>query len=208
MAGAGSPINYSNIVALDGSSWRYSTSVGGGAGTQTYYVAAPAFRIYFHIWGSGWWGYQSGSMYVYPYDSSTGAFSSNAVVGSWQSGKGSGYSYTWDWFHNAKDNSGNYGSPEDIHDCHLWKVVVMEGDNSGGSSGTLYTGGIGCTSESIYNSYFKNRKIYCSKGDYWKQGNTYSSDSAFLSAQGYSCLRGTPISVSTGTYKYVCAQKA
>lgn len=203
MAGSGSLINYSNYVALDGSSWRSSTGVGGGAGTYVFYISAPAWYVSFRIWGSGGWGYQNGSLYVYPYDSSSGAFSSTAVFGSWESGRGSGYGYTWEWKHN---NDG--GSSGDIHDCHLWKLVVTEGNNDGGSSGTLYVGGLGCTTESIYNNYFKGRKIYCSKGDWWKQGNTYSSDEAFLSSEGYSCLRGTKIAVSTGTYKYVCAKNA
>lgn len=204
MAGSGDLINYTNYVALDGSSWRASTGIGGGAGTSIFYISAPAWYVTFRIWGSGLWGYQEGSLYVYPYDPTTGTFLSTAVYGSYASGRGSGDIASWNFKHN-KDG----GSSKDTHDSHLWKISVYEGDNHGGSYGTLYVGGLGCATEDIYNNYFKGRKIYCSKGAFWKKGsgtNQYASDEAFLQEQGYSCMRGTQISISTGTYKYVCAK--
>lgn len=202
---SGDLINYANYKAMAGSSWFTSIGVGGGAGTTTYMIAGSTWAVDFRIWGSGLWGYQSGSLYVYPFDESTGKFSETAVYGSWQSGKGASYGYAWQFYHNY-----NGGTSGDIHDCQLWKLVVTEGNNDGGSTGTLYVGGLGVLSESIYNSYFKGRKVYCARGDYWRLGSqyTYASEEAFLAAQGYSCLRGTLVSVSTGTYKFICSKRS
>jgi hypothetical protein len=206
MAGAGSVINYSNIVALDGTAWRTTVSLSGDTGQHIYYVSAPVFYVNFTIHGSGLWGYQAGSCYVYPYDSSTGAFSSSYVYGSWSEGRGDDYGNAWNFYHNIIFNGSS--SSEDISNCHLWKIETNKGDNNGSANGTLYISGMGKLTESIYNSNFKNRKIYASKCDYYQKGNTYSSDEAFLQACGYSCMRGTKISVSSGSYKYLCAREA
>ena len=195
MAGSGSLINYSNIKSLLGSSWRSSVTVG-YTGTYTYYVTAPAFHIDYWIKGSGWWGYQEGSIYVYRWNGSN--FSTCVYSGS-NSCRGSKNQISWAFSHNY-----NGGSSGDVHNCQLWKIVVYSGNNDGSSGGTLYTGGLGLVSESLYNSYFKNKLIYCSKGTYWTS-STYN-DSTFISNQGYSCMRGTKISVSSGTYQYVTAQ--
>jgi hypothetical protein len=199
----GDLINYTNYVALDGTAWRSSKNIG-RIGTYTYILTAPAFYVKVNIKGGGWWGYQEGSFYVYPYDESTGTFSSKAVVGSYQTGRGSGYSYTWEWYHNY-----NGGSAEDIHDIHIWKVVVYIGNNDGSYSGNLYAGGLGCIKESLYADYFKNRPIYYSKGEYWTiaSGSTYTTIDACLKAENYSVMRGTQIAVNTGTYKYITAKK-
>lgn len=199
----GDLINYSNYKALDGSSWRSSSTVGSSAGTFIFYVSAPAFYVTFYIQGAWPWAYQEGSLNVYPYDPETGKFGSAVYTGS-GSVRGDNRT-TWSFTHN-KDG----GSSKDVHDCQLWKIQIYHGDNAAtaSASGSLYVGGLGLCTEDIYNTYFKGRHIYCSKGAFWRKGsgsNQYASDEAFLQAQGYSCMRGTQISISTGTYKYITA---
>ena len=194
---AGDLINYANCKAMDGSSWRHSTSLSGRNWSRRYYISAPAWHVTFTIKGSGLWGYQEGSFNVYAYNSSTGKFDKK-VYGSSQSLRGGSKSYNWNFSHNY-----NGGSSGDIHDLHLWCVDIYAGNNDGSTSGNIYTGGIGVFPESIYNSHFKGKTIYASKGDYWQKGNTYASDEAFLAGEGPSHMKGTKISVVDGTYKYI-----
>ena len=205
MAQAGDLINYTNYVALDGSSsWRNTLKSGNDRGTNYYYVSAPAFYFYYIIEGTGWWGYQEGSCAIYPYDESTGAFSATKVFGSSKSGRGGSYDGIWQWKHN-KDG----GSSGDVHDCHLWKISVYMGNNDGNCSMWIYTGGLSHVKEDLYADYFQKRYIYCSEGKAWKKGtgtDQYASDEAFLQAQYYTHMRGTPISISTGTYKYITSK--
>lgn len=200
----GDLINYTNYKAMIGSpSYRQKERIswqsrnGACSGTRTYYISAPHFRVTQEMRGSGWWGYQEASLYVYPYDSSSGKFSSTAVYGFYNSVKGSSAYDTWEWEHNG-------GYSGDIPDCHLWKIVTYAGENDGTVDGYAYSAGLEMVPQNIYTNYFQNRRIFASKGQIWSQ-SSYASDEAFLKAQGYSCLRGTPISISTGTYKYICA---
>lgn len=204
MAGVGDYINYANFCALNPASegWYGYRSLGGKGTTRTFYIAATAFRVWTSIQGSWVWGYQEGSLNVYAYDKNTGRFKSSPQLSWFDSVQGTSNHAGCGFYHNFEG-----GSSGDIHDCHLWKVVVYYGDNDGDSTdGFIQTGGLSLVPESIYNSYFKGRKIYCAKGDWWEQGGTYRTDEEFLSAQGYSCMRGTQISIATGTYKYICAQ--
>lgn len=193
MAVSGSMIDFANIQSSLGTSWRNSTTVG-YTGTYTYYVSAPAFHIDYWIKGSGWLGYQEGSIHVYPYNPSTGKFGSSVYDGS-DSCRGS-TQISWAFSHNY-----NGGTTGDVPDVHLWKIEVYSGNNDGSSGGTLYVGGMGLLTESLYNNYFKYRRIYCSEGNFW----TGYTDEGFLSAKGYSCMQGTQIREDTGTYLYICA---
>lgn len=201
---AGDLINYANYKAMDGGSWRHKGGTWTSAGSYTFVVSAPAFQANCWICGSGLWGYQEGGIQVYPYDESTGTFSSTAVFN--KSGNVKGGSNKSEWTFNHNYNGGTSG---DIHDCQIWKVTFYLGNNDGTKGCWLYTGGLGLVPESIYNSHFKGRLVYASKGDYWQiksSGTTYASIEACLNAEGYSHMRGTPVSVSTGTYKYITSK--
>lgn len=200
---AGDLINYTNYKAMDGAAWRNQTSHIKSTGSYTFVVSAPAFQANCWINGSGLWGYQEGGISVYPYDDSIGTFSSTAVFN--KSGNVRGGSKKKEWTFNHNYNGGTSG---DIHDCQIWKVTFYLGNNDGTKGCWLYTSGLGLVPESIYNNYFKGRLVYASKGDWWqiKSGNTYSTVEACLKAEGYSHMRGTPVSVSTGTYKYITSK--
>lgn len=199
----GDLINYTNYVALDGSSWRYKGGTWTTSGTYTFVVSAPAFQANCWICGSGLWGYQEASVNIYPYDESTGTFSTTAIFSKGGSVRGGSNKDEWTFNHNY-----NGGSSNDIHDCHIYKIVFYLGDNDGTKGCWLYTGGLGLVKESLYADYFKGRPIYASKGDYWRihSGYTYATVEDCLKAEFYTCMRGTPISISTGTYKYITSK--
>lgn len=203
---AGDTINAIQYAKMDAAAWRHSENWQNKNYTMTICISAPAIYCYYTIGGSGFWGYQEGSFNVYAYNSSTNAFD-NHIMGSTESVRGS-KSYTWRFKHNYEN-----GTNGDIHDLPLWKIVVYAGNNDGGCHLYLYTGGLSMVpyvedgskglTPSIYESYFKDKMIYQSKGDYFVIGNTYKSETEFLAAEGPSAMRGTPIAVSTETYKYI-----
>lgn len=198
---AGDCINYANCVSAGGTAWRHSYS-GSSRITYTYVIAAPAFHLEAWFKGSGWWGYQEGSMNVSYWNGSgwTNVMSKSCEL------RGSGSSSHWWYRHNYSGGGGSEGQAN-IPDVHFWKVSVYIGDNNGSGSFVLYTGGIERIPEAVYNAHFAGKHLKCSKGGAWRfgSGQTYADDAAFFAAQGYPVYSGTPISISAGTHIYLCA---
>ena len=88
---------------------------------------------------------------------------------------------------------------------HLWKIVLYEDSGDGGSFYQVYSAGLEKVPSSIYQSHFKSRKIIGVTCGIWEKGYDYATDDAFLADKGYGVLRGTPIAITSGTYRYICA---
>ena len=176
--------------------WRDSASSTGRT-TYVYCCAAPAIQAEVYLRGSGWWGYQEGSLTSWFWNGSQWV----QAYHKYDYFKGSNQTGTFVFRHNY-----NGGSTDDVHDIHLWKFEMYLQDGYGGASFHLYTGGLEMVPESIYNNYFVGRYLKALSGRKYRIGSGYDyvSDSAFLEAQGYSVYRGTPISIASGTYKFLC----
>lgn len=196
--GVGSLINRENLIEMIGSAaWRSNNINSCYEGTVTLYVDAPAFQITFNLWGNGSED-KEGSCFI----SRWNGLSWIRVYGSTEH-LDSVFSYSWTFKHNVDG-----GSEEDVHDCHLWKIVLTEGVGEGGSFYNIFSGGLEKVPASIYQNHFKGRKIIGVTCGIWEKGIDYASDEEFLSDKGYGVLRGTPIAVQSGTYQYICAGTA
>ena len=195
--GTGSLINRENLIDMTGTAWRNSYLNSCYQSTVTLYIDAPAFQMSFSLWansgsykeGSCSVSHWHGSFWVEDY-SSSGSSRDNKV-------------FQWAFRHNVDG-----GTAEDVHDRHLWKIVMYEGPGDGGSFFSIYAGGLEKVPASIYQSHFRGRKIIGVTCGIWEKGIDFSSDDAFLTAKGYGVLRGTPIAVQSGTYQYICAGTA
>lgn len=177
--------------------WRDSASSSSRT-TFTYCCAAPASMARVALYGSGWWGYQEGSLGAYYWNGSQWV-QAYYVYDFFQ---GSGQGTTFEFRHNY-----NGGSSQDVHDIHLWKYVMYLQNGDGSASFSLYTGGLEMVPESIYDSYFAGRYLKALSGRKYRIGSGYDypTDSAFLEAQGYAVRNGTPIGIASETYKFLCA---
>ena len=195
--GAGSLINRENLIDMTGTGWRNSYLNSCYQSTVTFYIDAPAFQVTFNLWGNGD-GYKEGSCSISYWNGSSWI----QVYGSTQ-GSASYFTKAWEFKHNVDG-----GTTEDVHDRHLWKIVLYEDSGSGGSFFNVYAAGLEKVPSSIYQSHFRGRKIIGVTCGIWEKGTDFASDDAFLTAKGYGVLRGTPIAVQSGTYQYICAGTA
>ena len=192
--GVGSLINRDNLIEMIGSSaWRNSNLNSCYEDTVTLYIDAPAFLITFNLWENGL-DYKDGSCFISYWTGSSWI----QVYGSEESVRGSAYS--WSFKHNVDG-----GSEDDVHDYHLWKIELTEGVGDGGSFYSIFSGGLEKVPASIYQSYFRGRKIIGVTCGIWEKGIDFSSDEEFLRDKGYGVLRGTPIAILSGTYLNICA---
>lgn len=89
----------------------------------------------------------------------------------------------------------------DSHNHHLWKFVVsMSYPGSAHGYFDIWSAGVETMTKSEYDSYFKGGKIHGIKGTYVVN----TTDSAFLATYHPGVMRGTPISIASGTHKYIC----
>lgn len=199
---SGDLINYANYRAMrDDSAWTASNTWTDST-SFTVYISAPSFivraRVSSVLFRSNWVkvtaSYYNGSGW-------TTVFTDRQA---YKSGAGSA---EWKFYHNrAKEGT----SAEDAHMHHLWKFVVNMRGKDGSAHGyfDLWCGGIEMMTESEWNSYVKgsgNNKIKWCKPGWSVLGGTYRSDAEFIAGERPSAHRGTPISVASGTYRYMCA---
>ena len=182
----GDLINYTNHKAMAGASWMITTSSGG-----TYFVFAPSFEAYAYAKGSWLWGSQQAHVHVSYWNGSGWT-----DVLTWDNGvRGSGNSTSYTWRHMYGG-----GSSGDQPGIHIWRVyIASSGDGSGNVH--LYAGGIELWSEDQYNSYCKGNLLRGVRIGIYASSSSIES---LIASHGPAALRGTPISVSSGTYRYLC----
>ena len=155
---------------------------------NTYWVAAPVFvaRLYTNASGLA---SNSGSITVYKWN---GSSFSQIASGSTHGGFGASDN-TWRFVHNCSES---YNSHDDSS-IHLFKFVVS---TSGGGTKTMsfWCGGVHCSANNNANTYKAGNLIRGISPDYWANGGTYSSDSAFVSGQSPDAHKGTPVTASNG----------
>ena len=193
--GAGSLINRDNLIEMIGSSaWCNSYLNSCYQSTVTFYIDAPAWQLQFNVWANS--GHKEGSCFVSYWNGSSWI----QVYGSTESLYGQQDYHQWSFKHNVDG-----GTAEDVHDMHLWKIVLDEDSGDGGSFYQVYSAGLEKVPALIYQSHFKGRKIIGVTCGIWEKGFDYATDDAFLADRGYGVLRGTPIAITSGTYLYICA---
>ena len=180
----GQTINWSNYNVSD--YWRqtYDTGKTSAAVYPTVYVFAPTWQAEAKAYGSGLWGWQYAALTAYYLND----------YGEW--------TQVWSKSCETRGASNekrvllrhNYGESnvQDPHHMHTWKLV---GDLHGDGSGRIIitAGGIENYNDSQYNMRCKDGYI--------------SGISGGLSTSSYETTgsnRGTPISVASGTYKWIC----
>ena len=131
--------------------------------------------------------YYNGSTFVQAY-----APRNNSGHTAYYSNKGS---QTVKFYHNRSAEGTTSG---DVPNATLWKIVVSMKGAHGSAHGYFdcYVGGVGLFTDGEYESICKNQKIKWANPDYWQLGGTYTSESAFISAERPMAHRGTPISIS------------
>ena len=190
----GDLITYDNYKAMVSSSWRIEQSWSGPNG-KTIYISSCSFivqikassvlfrsaRIAFDAY------YYDGSAWVFAYSGSATVQGIN--------------SKTLQFFHNRESEG---STDDDQHQHHLWKYV-MESSSSGSASTELkiWLGGLETMTENEYNTYFKGNKIMGLKCEY----NDNTTDTAFVASNYPSVYRGTPVSISSDSHKYLCYEK-
>ena len=188
---AGDKINYANYKAMVPVVWRIEQSWSEPNG-KTIYISSCSFivqikassvllrnaRIAFNAY------YYNGSAWVFAYSESATVQGIN--------------SKTFKFFHN-RESEGSTNA--DQHQHHLWKYV-MESSSTGSASTEfrIWLGGLETMTETEYNSYFKGKPIHGIKCEC----KTGVSDASFVASNHPSVNRGTPISIASGTYKYIC----
>ena len=187
----GDVINYANYKAIAPTSW--SLNLDWTDENKTIYLSACSFvlkikvtSVWFRksrIWLTSY--YYNGSAWVQAY---TGYLS--------ESGGSSNEAY---FYHNRSTEG---STTEDQPQHHLWKFVI-EMDPEGSSHGyfNIWAGGLEMMSETEYNTNFKGEKlqgIRCVWGD-----ELNYIDSTWISSWHSKVNKGTPISISSGTYKWL-----
>lgn len=199
---AGTQISYSNYTAGFPEAWRQSGSISIGTSTSTIYIAAPSFVTQFYINHTGL-GTSYGKFYVYKWDGTSNTFPSSPwdywepVIGI------GGSSQTIRMVHNKNNESSN---AIDNTDIHLWKVTAQAWTDGWGNTEctlSIWSGGIEVIpNTSTYNYMWKpGSKICCCRG-YHFQTSTYSSDSAFISAEKPSAFTGGYITTGVANFCY------
>ena len=189
----GDLINRANMQSMfphsDG--WDASTDI--SSPNNTWWIAAPVITVQLYTNASGL-SSNSGSITVYkwngPGTTTFTQYSSGSTKGGWGASNN-----TWRFTHN---NSESYNS-RDNSNIHLWKFVVS---TSGGGTKTLSlrAGGIHSNLNTNGNTYQTGALIRGIKPDWWGNGGTYSSDSAFVNSENPNAITGTLIDITNGNY--------
>ena len=190
----GDEINYANYKAMVTAAWRISNSWGNQ--DITIYLSACSFVIQAKC-NSVLFRSSSIDVNAYYYSGSSWVYAYNLHL----TLSGAQNPISTKAYHNRADEGTTTG---DQHQHHLWKFVVnMSWAGSAGADFVLWASGLETMNETEYNSYFKGEKLMGIKCEY-KTGVT---DSSFVLTNHPSTLKGTPISISSGTYKYICYEK-
>ncbi len=205
MAGSGDLINYANFKAIHGESWDVVLpNEDVRDGNQTIFICGLSFVVGMYI-NSGWlWDGITVDWTVSYYNGSSWVTTVNERKST--DGINRGY---WTYFYHNRSKEGT--SSGDRPNYHLWKVTLTRVSSTGDCSHRIHVwvGGIGTMTETEYNNVCKKdsipRSIKGYRPGYWRQGGTYGSADAFLAGESPQSKRGTSISVSTGTYKWLGA---
>jgi hypothetical protein len=185
----GDLISRAKMQSAYGTGWTTSNEY--GSPNNTYWVAAPVFVARLYTNASGF-ASNKGSCTVYKWNGSSFV---QVASGSTKGGFGASNNQ-WRFIHNCNES---YNAHDDSN-VHLFKFVVS---SSGGGTKTMsfWCGGVHCSANNNANTYKTGNLICGIKPDYWANGGTYSSDSAFVNGQKREAWRGTPISASNS---YMC----
>lgn len=197
----GDIINYANFKAMHGESWDAVLSNGDVTnGDQTLFICGLSFIVGLYIdtyWSNNrltvnWTvSYYNGSSWVTVLNENKST-----------SGMHNGY---WTYFYHNRSIEGT--SSQDMPNYHLWKITLTRVSGQGDYTRELHAwvGGIAMMTEAEYNNVCKGKLMRGYRPDFWRMGVTYGSAEAFLAGESPQARRGTLISVSTGTYKWLGA---
>jgi len=190
----GDLINYANYKEMAGGSWRLTPSWEDT--DKTVYLASCCFVVRIRC-TSVLWRTSKMTLNAYYYNGSSWVRAYENTISQKNAGTTSQF-----YYHNRADEG---TTSTDQHQHHLWKFVISNTIHPGSSHTyfELWAGGMETMNETEYNSYFKGQKlmgINCSYSD-------SSSDTDWVNNKYPSVYKGTPIGVSSGTYKYLCYEK-
>lgn len=197
----GDLINYANFRSMHGVSWdAVSSSSERVNGNQTIYICGISFCVGMYINSAWLWDGITVDWTVSYYNGSSWV----TVLNERKSTDGVNRGYWTYFYHNRKAEGTSSG---DNPNYHLWKVTLTRVSSTGDCSHFLdvYVGGPAMLNETEYNNVCKGKLMKGYRPGYWRKGGTYSSDDAFLAGESPQTKRGTSISVSTGTYKWLGA---
>ena len=196
---SGDLINYANFKAMHGESWDSSTEGTNSSSAQTTFICGLSFVTGLYI-NSAWaWDGITANWTVSYYNGSSWVTVLNENKST--SGINNGY---WTKFYHNRSKEGT--SSGDKAHYHLWKITASPVSSTGGWTSSLsckigaWVGGIACMTEAEYNTVCKGKLM---KG--YEPAYFTGSESDFLSKYSPQAKRGTLISVSTGTYKWLGA---
>ena len=201
-----SVINYDNFKATHGESWdAVMPNEEVRDGNQTIYICGLSFVVGMYI-NSGWlWDGITVDWTVSYYNGYTWVDAVNERKST--DGVNRGY---WTYFYHNRSAEGT--SSQDRPGYHLWKVTLTRVSSTGDCSHRIHVwvGGIATMTRTEYENVRKDgsgalRPIQGYRPGYWRQGGTYGSTDAFLAGEGPRSKSGTPISTTTGTYKWIGA---
>lgn len=186
----GDVINYANYKAMYPSAWR--TNPQWTDTNLTVYLASCSFVVRARA-TSVWLRTGTCTVTAYYYNGSSWVHAYTLSASQKNGGTTDRKAY-----HNRAAEGTTSG---DSHQHHCWKFVVsMSHPGSAHGYFTIWAAGIETMTEAEYNSYFKGKYIHGVSCSYQVNG----TESAFLSAHHPSVHRGTPISIASGTAKYIC----
>ena len=201
MASSGDSIKYSNFSTSYSGDLRMDIDSGSGVGHRYVYVSSSSWWAQITInknWGS--WGrsftftasYWNGSRWIQ-------AWSDTHSWGQFESGQ-----WNYKYYHNSTlgTTSGDKTDPV-LWELHFYYPELYR------KRLWVYAGGAGCMGESLYNSLYKNNKIYSAgrlgEDSRWDYASTESRNSA-LSVFSQSANTGTKITAANEAklvrYKY------
>lgn len=196
---SGDLINYANFCSTHGESWDATTEGTTVGSEQTTYICGLSFVTGLYINSAWLWdgitanwtvSYYNGSSWVKVLDENK---STNGV--------NNGY---WTKFYHNRSKEGT-SSGDNAH-YHLWKITAKPVSATGTYGKSVqckigaWVGGIAMMTEAEYNNVCKGKLL---KG--YEPKIFTGSESDFLSNYSPQAKRGTLISVSTETYKWLGA---
>ncbi len=197
-------ISYENFKAIHGESWDAVVADGFGLeGDQTIFICGLSFKVGMYVNAGGFWSKLTARWTVSYYNGSSWV----TVLNEDKSLTGDQEGY-WTYFYHNRSAEGT--SSQDSPRYHLWKITLTCVTGIGAYKYGLYTwvGGIAMMTKAEYENVCKGTSPKLIKGyrpGYWRQGDTYGSADAFLAGESPQTKRGTPISTTTGTYKWLGA---
>ena len=203
---SGDLINYANFRSMHGVSWdAVSSSSERVNGNQTIFICGISFCVGMYINSAWLWDGITVDWTVSYYNGSSWV----TVLNERKSTDGVNRGY-WTYFYHNRSAEGT--SSQDRPNYHLWKVTLTRVSSTGDCSHRIHVwvGGIATMTRTEYENVRKNsngvlRLIKGYRPGYWRQGGTYGSDGAFLAGEAPQSKAGTPISTTTGTYKWIGA---